>query len=66
LPGGQSLYDSELFDDNDIKLKFISNQNDMAYSQFSNDFVGNLSIIDVLMFNSPAVINSKLIAPLHV
>lgn len=50
--GGQSLYDKQEFLQDGINLYFLQT-NDIQYPQFHNDFVANLSIIDVLMFNSP-------------
>lgn len=50
--GGQSLYDKQEFLQNGINLYFLQT-NDIRYPQFNNDFVANLSIIDVMMFNSP-------------
>ena len=50
--GGQSLYDKQEFVQNGINLHFLQT-NDIRYPQFHNDFVANLSIIDVMMFNSP-------------
>ena len=52
LPGGTVLYSKEEFLKNGIKLNFIDRGN-VRYKQFNNDFVPWLSIIDVLMFNSP-------------
>jgi hypothetical protein len=49
--GGLDLYSSEKFNKNGIELRFL-NSIVKPYPQFSNDFVPNLSIIDVLMFNS--------------
>jgi hypothetical protein len=49
--GGESLYSKEEFLLNGIELKFI-NTNKILYQQFGEKFVPNLSIIDVLMFNS--------------
>lgn len=49
--GGQELYSKKVFKDNNIELRFL-NTNDIEYIQFENKFVSNLSIIDVLMFNS--------------
>lgn len=49
--GGQNLYDKKKFADNGIDLKFIKTKK-ITYKQFNNEFVPNLSIIDVLMFNS--------------
>lgn len=49
--GGQELYDREEFKREGIELKFLK-MNDIKYTQFKNEFVPNLSIIDALMFNS--------------
>ena len=53
--GGTELYDKEYFEKFDIKLNFIKPSN-IKYNQFDNQFVSNLSIIDVLMFNRPEII----------
>lgn len=52
LAGGKDLYNKEEFANNGLKLYFIST-NEILYKQFNNGFIANLSIIDVLMFNSP-------------
>ena len=57
--GGQSLYNKDKFKTNGIVLKFLKPEI-MPYKQFKNDFVAGLSIIDVLMFNSPEEINTML------
>lgn len=57
--GGQELYDSEEFKKNGIELKFIK-MGKIQYKQFKNEFVPNLSIIDVMMFNSPEKIHDML------
>ena len=49
--GGQELYNSEVFSNNNIQLNFIKSKA-IAYRQFDNGFVCWLSIIDVLMFNN--------------
>ncbi|GAH59330.1 unnamed protein product, partial [marine sediment metagenome] len=49
--GGVKLYDSETFERHGIKLSFIKT-NTYHYTQFANEFVSDLSIIDVMMFNS--------------
>lgn len=49
--GGLELYESKSFESNGIDLKFIKSKN-IGYKQFDNEFVPNLSIIDVMMFNS--------------
>lgn len=51
LPGGRELYDREVFDKAGISISFIES-NPVRYPQFKNDYVRDLSIIDVLMFNS--------------
>ncbi len=49
--GGKALYDKAFFRQHDIQLDFFKTDI-TAYKQFSNTFVPNLSIIDVMMFNS--------------
>jgi hypothetical protein len=49
--GGKDLYNKDYFSSKGVKLKFISNTI-TEYPQLNKDFVGGLSIIDVLMFNS--------------
>ncbi|NQZ87250.1 MAG: WbqC family protein [Colwellia sp.] len=49
--GGKKLYDETSFLENNIELKFICGELPM-YRQFEHDFIGGLSILDVLMFNS--------------
>jgi hypothetical protein len=46
--GGKTLYKKEVFKENGIDLFFIKAQN-IFYRQFSNTFIPDLSIIDVLM-----------------
>lgn len=50
--GGKELYAKDDFKEQDITLSFVKT-NLPRYSQFKNDFVTGLSIIDILMFNSP-------------
>jgi hypothetical protein len=57
--GGQELYNKEIFEDAGIELNFIKSHN-IKYKQFNNEFVPRLSIIDVLMFNSPEEIRKML------
>lgn len=49
--GGIELYDRDAFIKDDISLHFIKS-NTINYSQFKNEFIPWLSIIDVMMFNS--------------
>ena len=49
--GGQELYSFDAFEKHVIKLKFI-NTKEIIYDQFGQTFQPNLSIIDVMMFNS--------------
>ncbi|WP_435789247.1 WbqC family protein [Clostridium sp.] len=57
--GGAELYDRDTFEKNNIKLNFIKTL-EVQYKQFNNVFVPNLSIIDVLMFNSKEEIKQLL------
>lgn len=57
--GGKELYSKENFETNGLKLHFLKT-NQIEYKQFGNVFVPNLSIIDILMFNSKAEINQFL------
>jgi len=51
--GGKRLYNKSEFSDEGFQLYFIVS-NPIVYAQFANgQFVSNLSIIDVMMFNSP-------------
>lgn len=47
--GGIELYDKEVFEAEHIQLQFIKSK-ECAYTQYKNEFVPWLSIIDVLMF----------------
>ena len=58
--GGQELYDTEIFKIHDLELRFLETNIDIAYKQFNDEFISNLSIIDVLMFNSISEIKSIL------
>lgn len=57
--GGKELYTSEEFDKYNIKLFFLKSC-EISYKQFKNDFIPWLSIIDVMMFNSPTEISKML------
>ena len=57
--GGQELYSKDTFKENKIKLNFIKT-NLQPYQQFEQEFIPCLSIIDVMMFNSPELINKML------
>lgn len=57
--GGQELYSYNNFQDRGIKLKFLQTDK-IVYKQYNCDFVSNLSILDVMMFNSVEEINVML------
>ena len=57
--GGMDLYDINIFRDSSIELKFIRPKKNI-YQQLGSTFVPNLSIIDIMMFNSPEEIRSML------
>jgi len=49
--GGTKIYSKEYFQSKGIKLNFIKSKY-IKYEQYTNTFIPNLSIIDVLMFNT--------------
>lgn len=49
--GGMELYDKDTFKAEGIKLSFLKTA-PIVYEQTGNDFIPNLSILDVMMFNS--------------
>jgi len=57
--GGKALYTKEEFRREGIDLYFLESS-PIAYKQFRDEFVPNLSIIDVMMFNSLEVIHQFL------
>jgi hypothetical protein len=58
--GGKELFDTKKFNDSNIGLCFL-NPGDISYSQRRNGVIEtSLSIIDVLMFNSPEQIKQLL------
>jgi hypothetical protein len=57
--GGKEIYSKELFEREGIKLNFLKTK-EICYKQFGEEFVPNLSMIDVLMFNSKTEIREML------
>jgi hypothetical protein len=57
--GGMELYDKTEFEIHNIKLSFLK-PHPLEYKQFKNEFVPNLSILDIMMFNSAEEINEML------
>ena len=49
--GGIKLYKKKAFSKKKIRLSFLET-NEISYKKFNNEFEPNLSIIDILMFNS--------------
>lgn len=60
MPGGKELYDHQSFEAKGIELSFIQPL-PTQYSQFGVEFLPNLSIIDVMMFNSASQIRNYLL-----
>lgn len=58
--GGKELYTKEYFDERNIKLNFLRTNRDLTYDQNIEEFIPNLSIIDILMFNSREEISAFL------
>lgn len=50
-PGGMALYEKEYFQSKGIELSFIKMRN-VSYKQSAHEYVPNLSMIDVVMWNS--------------
>jgi hypothetical protein len=57
--GGHELYSQEAFATRGIELRFLRSRLPI-YPQFNHPFVPSLSILDVLMFNSPDVARTLL------
>ncbi|HMI06343.1 MAG TPA: WbqC family protein [Flavobacterium sp.] len=57
--GGMELYDAKTFENDGIWLHFIKSK-PIVYAQFKNEFIPWLSIIDVMLFNSPSEIKKML------
>lgn len=53
--GGEALYDKAYFASHGVELSFVRSMA-IEYRQFGQPFVPSLSIIDMLMFNSPTVV----------
>ncbi len=56
---GQQFYNRDKYCENNIILNFL-NMGIIEYEQFTDKFIDGLSIIDVMMFNSPEKINVML------
>ena len=57
---GKALYSREAFAENGITLRFLKT-NPIKYKQYSDAFIPNLSILDVMMFNPPDRIRQMLL-----
>lgn len=57
--GGTDLYSREVFEDNGLELNFIKSKL-IPYKQLDNEFIPWLSILDIMMFNSTADIETML------
>jgi hypothetical protein len=57
--GGTDLYSVDVFGENGIDLKFIQTRF-TPYTQFKNEFVAGLSILDIMMFNDAETIQKML------
>ena len=58
--GGTKLYSKKEFLKKDIQVSFLSLSSSLAYMQYTDDFIPDLSIIDVIMFNSKEEISTML------
>ncbi len=57
--GGKKIYCKKYFENQGVNLNFLEPE-DISYPQFNDNFIPNLSIIDVLMFNSIEDVNKLL------
>lgn len=57
--GGTEIYKKQYFEERNYKLSFLKS-GEILYTQFSDSFLPNLSIIDVMMFNHPLKIKEML------
>jgi len=57
--GGQELYSKQRFREKRIKLSFLETEQ-FSYTQNNEGFISNLSMIDVLMFNSKLQVKEML------
>lgn len=57
--GGMELYERNAFKEKGIELSFLQTGN-VKYKQFSAEFIPNLSVIDVMMFNDRASLKNLL------
>jgi hypothetical protein len=57
--GGRALFNAEDFEKRSVKLEFLGTEN-FVYETRSFAFIPNLSILDVLMWNSPEVVRGAL------
>ena len=57
--GGKDIYCREYFDSQGVKLDFLESEV-IPYTQLNGNFIPNLSIIDVLMYNSLEDVNKLL------
>lgn len=61
LPGGRGLYHRDKFEKEGIDFKFIQpNLENIIYPQFKNEFIANLSFLDIIMFNDKEEIKNFL------
>ena len=57
--GGQELYSFADFRQQGVKLSFLKTES-ITYDQFGGEFQPNLSIVDVMMFNSADTVREML------
>ncbi|MDO4983871.1 MAG: WbqC family protein, partial [Eubacteriales bacterium] len=58
--GGRALYHAEDFEKRGMQLYFLKMDEDIVYEQGKGEFLPSLSIIDVMMYNSPEEIRELL------
>lgn len=56
---GETLFNKQKFFDNGIKISFLKRR-EISYNQMSSEFIQDLSILDILMFNDVGTIQKYL------
>ena len=64
MVGGKHLYQSKAFNEYNVKLTFIR-PDPIKYQQYGNEFLNNLSIIDIMMFNDINTVRNKHLTEYH-
>ena len=59
-PGGKAFFDSDKYNRYGIEIRFVKTNLRSYKQKIAGNFISSLSILDVMMFNSPNEINEML------